>query len=292
MLRTALLGAGLPLRQATTRGFASGKFNARLSNALQLSARPPPRLMRGAGVHKRPSAAEQQVRHQYNYRASSRRQSRAVSGDVMVLGLVAVNVAVTTGWMRAQAPPPRHPVEKLRSFRPAMRTMLTHFTTSTQHLQEGRYYTLLTAMFSQATLGHLAANMIGLYFFGRQICDVLGHRKFLGLYLASGVLSSAVAVYEQHCSGRLAYNLGASGAVNAITAMSILLFPHGTLLIFGIVPMPAWLAGSLFIFKDAYSFVTDRQDGIGHVAHLSGAAIGGAYYYYLRRGGIGSFRRF
>jgi membrane associated rhomboid family serine protease len=232
------------------------------------------------------------VRLQYNYRASSRRESRAVSGDVVVLGLISVNAVVTMAWMRAQGPPPRHPAQKLRSFQPSMRTMLTHWTTSTQHLREGRYYTLLTAMFSQATIGHLFANMFGLYFFGRQMCDVLGHRRFLGLYLVSGVLSSAAAVYEQKLSGRLTYNLGASGAVNGITAMSILLFPHGTLLIFGILPMPAWLGGALFIFKDAYSFATNQQDGIGHVAHLSGAFIGGAYYYYLRRGGFRSFRRF
>ncbi|KAF1790242.1 hypothetical protein JG687_00009909 [Phytophthora cactorum] len=285
MLRTALLGSGFPLRPATARGITSTKFGTRLSNALQPTARSPL-------LHKRPTAAEQQLRHQYHYRSSSRRESRAVSGDVVVLGLISVNVAVTIGWMRAQAPPPKHRAQQLRSFQPSMRTMLTHFTTSTQHLQEGRYYTLLTSMFSQATLGHLGANMLGLYFFGRQICDLLGHRKFLGLYLASGVISSAAAVYEQRLSGRLTFNLGASGAVNAITAMSILLFPHGTLLIFGIIPMPAWLGGSLFIFKDAYSFATDRQDGIGHVAHLSGAAIGGAYYYYLRRGGFRSFRRF
>ncbi|ETP54325.1 hypothetical protein F442_00902 [Phytophthora nicotianae P10297] len=285
MLKTALMGSGVPLRQATARNFASAKFGSRLPNALRPSARSPL-------LHKRPSAAEQQVRQQYHYRSSSRRESRAVSGDVVVLGLISANVAVTIGWMRAQAPPPRHPAQQLRAFQPSMRTMLTHFTTSTQHLKEGRYYTLLTSMFSQATLGHLGANMLGLYFFGRQLCDLLGHRKFLGLYLASGVISSAAAVYEQHLSGRLTFNLGASGAVNAITAMNILLFPHGTLLIFGIIPMPAWLGGSLFIFKDAYSFATDRQDGISHVAHLSGAAVGAAYYYYLRRGGFRSFRRF
>lgn len=233
--------------------------------------------------------AKQQVRHQYYYRSSTRRPSRAVSGDVVVLGLISANAVVTMAWLRAQAPPPTHRAQQLRSFKPRMSTMLKHFTTSTQHLREHRYYTLLTAMFSQATLGHLGANMLGLYFFGRQMCDVLGHKRFLGLYLVSGVLSTGAAVFEQHLSGRLTYNLGASGAVNGITAMSVLLFPHGTLLIFGIVPMPAWLAGSLFIFKDAYSYVTDRQDGIGHIAHLSGAAVGGAYYYFLRRRGLRRF---
>ncbi|KAL3668377.1 hypothetical protein V7S43_006466 [Phytophthora oleae] len=286
MLRAAVLGAGLPLRQVTARGIASTKLGPRLSNALQPASRSP--LLPPAGVHKR-LAAEQHVRQKT---ISVLTADARVAGDVVVLGLISVNAAVFFGWMRAQAPPPRHPAQRVRSFQPSMRTMLTHFTTSTQHLQDGRYYTLLTAMFSQATLGHFGANMIGLYFFGRQMCDVLGHKRFLGLYLVSGALSSAAAVYEQHLSGRMTLNLGASGAVNGITAMSILLFPHGTLLIFGILPIPAWLGGLGFIFKDAYSFSTGKQDGIGHVAHLSGAAVGGAYYYYLRRGGFRGFRRF
>ncbi|CAH0483079.1 unnamed protein product [Peronospora belbahrii] len=278
MLRTATLFGSTGLsRQATARRFTSVKLGYRFPNALQPTCHSP--LL--SRIHK--GLTREQVSQQYHYRSSSRRPSRAVSGDVVILGLISANVAVTIGWFRAQASPPRHPAQKLRRFQPSMRTMLTHFTTSTQHLQEGRYYTLLTSMFSQATLGHLGANMIGLYFFGRQLCDVLGHKKFLGLYLASGVLSSAAAMLEQKLSGKLSYNLGASGAVNGITSMSILLFPHGTVLIFGIIPMPAWLAGSLFIFKDAYSLVTGQEDGIGHVAHLSGAFIGGVYYYYFRR---------
>ncbi|RLN94605.1 hypothetical protein BBJ28_00006743 [Nothophytophthora sp. Chile5] len=281
MLKTAFGRAlGAPLRAPHA---ALGP--SRLRNAFQPPVRSP-LLSRGSGNKQ---LTEQSRRHFY-YNPSNRPRSRVISGDVVVLGLCTVNAVVTMAWMRAQAPPPVHRAQQLRSFRPSMRTMLTHFTTSTEHLREGRYYTLLTAMFSQATLGHLGANMLGLYFFGRQMCDVLGPKKFVGLYLVSGVLSSAAAVYEQHLSGRLSYNLGASGAVNGITAMSVLLFPHSTLLIFGIVPMPAWLAGSLFIFKDAYSWVTDRRDGIGHVAHLSGAFVGGVYYFYLRKGG--SFRRF
>ncbi|TDH70925.1 hypothetical protein CCR75_001190 [Bremia lactucae] len=277
MVRTTLFRAKFFPQRATSRCVSSVIIIPRLRNAFQPTAC-------SSLLYRRATAAEQTVRKHYYYRSSSRRESRAMSGDVVVLGLISINVAVTIGWMRARAPPPLHPAAQLRSFRPSMETMLTHFTTSTQHLLDGRYYTLLTAMFSQATLSHLGANMLGLYFFGRHICDVLGPKKFIGLYLASGVLSSAAAVYEQQLSRQLNYNLGASGAVNAITAMSILLFPHGTLLIFGLVPMPAWLGGSLFILKDAYAFVTDRQDGIGHVAHLSGAAVGAGYYSYLRRG--------
>ncbi|KAI9921396.1 hypothetical protein PsorP6_002144 [Peronosclerospora sorghi] len=112
----------------------------------------------------------------------------------IVFALIAANVAVTIGWLRVESTQWRYREQHLRIFSPSMRTMLAHFTTSTQHLKEARYYTLLTVVFSQATISHLSTNMIGMYFFGSQLCDVLGHRKFLGLYLTSGVLSSAVAV--------------------------------------------------------------------------------------------------
>ncbi|TYZ66968.1 hypothetical protein PybrP1_001778 [[Pythium] brassicae (nom. inval.)] len=208
------------------------------------------------------------------------RRSRAkqpLSGDTVVLGLISANVVVTMLWLTAHSQRKR-------------RRMMAHFTTSALHLERGQFHTLLTSVFSHADIGHLLANMIGLFFFGRQMCDVLGPKRFLALYLGSGVLSSGAAVLEQRYADRVSFNLGASGAVNSITAMSVLLFPHSTLLIFGIVPMPAWVAGSLFICKDAYSWATDRRDGIGHFAHLSGAFCGGAYYYYLRR--TGAFRYF
>lgn len=218
--------------------------------------------------------------HQASYRKQlihlTRRRSKEISGEMVVLGLISVNVLVTMMWLTA------HSQRKKRR-------MMNHFTTSALHLERGQYHTLLTSVFSHADPGHLLANMIGLFFFGRQMCDVLGPKRFLALYIGSGVLSSWAAVYEQKHTDRFSFNLGASGAVNSITAISILMFPHSTLLIFGILPLPAWVAGSLFIFKDAYSWATNRQDGIGHFAHLSGAFCGGAYYYYLRRRGFMRF---
>ncbi|KAJ0407565.1 hypothetical protein P43SY_006883 [Pythium insidiosum] len=192
------------------------------------------------------------------------------TADHTVLVLVLVNAAVTFQWQKAKRLPMHQP------------TMIKHFTTSIKHLDEGRYYTLLTSVFSHADLGHLFANMVGLYFFGTPVCAMLGLRRFLGIYLGSGVLSSWAAVYEQKLSKRETYNLGASGAVNSVTAMTILTNPMSTLLIFGVIPLPAIVAGSLFICKDLYSWITDRRDGISHFAHLTGAVCGGAYYGYLR----------
>ncbi|GLE04190.1 hypothetical protein PINS_up013101 [Pythium insidiosum] len=193
------------------------------------------------------------------------------SADRVVYALIGANVVVYGLWATADTPMMRH-------------RMVTYFTTSARHLDHGHYHTLLTAVFSHADGGHLFTNMLGLFFFGREISYVLGPKRFLGLYLVSGAVSSWAAVQEQRLARRQSLNLGASGAVNSITALSILLYPHSTLLIFGIVPIPAWIAGSMFIGRDLYGWLQGSMDGIGHVAHLSGAACGGLYYAYLRRG--------
>lgn len=240
-----------------------------------LGARPPP----AAALAKPRGVFLEHRRAQFGRAGDWERRKRSgARPEAVVASLIAANAVVTMLWYRARRSPY------------GQRFMLARFTTSPQHLAAGRYYTLLTSTFSHAEVGHLAANMLGLYFFGHQICDVLGARRFLALYLASGALSSLAAVLEQQRAGRSAFNLGASGAVNSVTAMSVLLFPHSTLLIFGLLPMPAWVAGSLFISKDAYAWLTDRRDGVGHFAHLSGALCGGLYFAHLRRSG--ALRRF
>jgi membrane associated rhomboid family serine protease len=44
--------------------------------------------------------------------------------------------------------------------------------------------------------------------------------------------------------------LGASGAVNTIVVFSVLVSPFSTVLIYGILPVPAWAFGLLWFGKD------------------------------------------
>src|SRR5271169_1368789 len=59
---------------------------------------------------------------------------------------------------------------------------------SADGLKHGRVYQLLTFQFLHGGLMHLLMNMIGLYFFGRAIEQMLGSAGMLKLYLASGVV--------------------------------------------------------------------------------------------------------
>jgi membrane associated rhomboid family serine protease len=58
---------------------------------------------------------------------------------------------------------------------------------SSYGIVHGRFYQLLTFQFLHGGFWHLLMNMIGLYFFGRAMEDMLGSRAMLKLYLLSGV---------------------------------------------------------------------------------------------------------
>lgn len=88
-----------------------------------------------------------------------------------------------------------------------------------------RPFQLVTHMFMHGDLGHLAFNMLSLYFFGPMVEMVWGHRRFLFYYLFCGFgalgLHMGVQYWELQQAGidPLSWNgamLGASGAIFGI----------------------------------------------------------------------------
>jgi len=65
-----------------------------------------------------------------------------------------------------------------------------------------RLHTLFTSTISHQDFWHLLSNMFGLYFFGGEVCRFIGPRKFLGLYIGSGVLASAMQCAEAYYNRR------------------------------------------------------------------------------------------
>ena len=67
---------------------------------------------------------------------------------------------------------------------------------------------------------------------------------------------------------------GASGAGAAIVVLYALLFPRRTLLVFFVLPLPAWLVGALMIGLDIYGAITRHSpffpdQPIAFTAHLA-----------------------
>lgn len=169
-----------------------------------------------------------------------------------------------------------------------IRFMTDNFLVSWTGLLMGRYWTLLTSVFSHNISLHIFANMIVLNSFGPFLEQVLGRMRFLVFYLLAGVTASlchcAVSQYFLHQPDQGA--LGASGALAGMLWVFCLLFPRERILLFFIIPLPAILGALVFVGLDLWGLSAQAAGGglpIGHGAHLGGALFGILYYFiYLR----------
>ncbi|KAH8676162.1 hypothetical protein BX600DRAFT_454413 [Xylariales sp. PMI_506] len=78
---------------------------------------------------------------------------------------------------------------------------------------------LLGAMFSHQSFGHLAGNMVALWFFGIRLHDEIGRGNFLALYVSCGTLGFLSSMFNLVLFRGLSFTtLGASGSVYGIIA--------------------------------------------------------------------------
>ena len=127
---------------------------------------------------------------------------------------------------------------------------------------------------------HILMNGFGLWMFGRFIEQRYGSSEFLRFYLLSIIFSGLVFVVT-NLGAEPVQAIGASGGVVAIVILFRFLYPHEKVLIYGIIPMPAWLMGLLFVALDIFNAIGQSkgiESGIAWQAHLGGAAFATAYY--------------
>jgi membrane associated rhomboid family serine protease len=146
-----------------------------------------------------------------------------------------------------------------------------------------QYERLLTYGFIHADIGHLAFNMITLFFFGgrieaemvRQTGSFLTYPLFYLAALAVSILPS----YLKNQKNPNYLSLGASGAVSAVLFAFILLSPW-TIILVMFIPAPAILYA---VFYVGYSIWMDRKgsDNVNHSAHLAGAAFGVMFMLFM-----------
>jgi len=184
-----------------------------------------------------------------------------------------------------------------RQRREALDFMRAHFMMSLESVANGRPWTLLTAHFSHQSFWHLALNAYMLWTFGGQAARVLGGAGFARLYLLGAAGCAAVALGADLVQYRaslqqarrrsgvprhaLTSHLGASGAVNALVIFACALAPMNIWHIWGVLPLPAFVVGGLFVAYDVYQ--AGSRDGVSHYGHLGGAAAGALYFLVFKR---------
>lgn len=149
-------------------------------------------------------------------------------------------------------------------------------------------WTLFTYFFVHSTPWpmHIFFNMLGLYWFGGIIQDMIGSRRVISLYILGGItgglfyllLYNTVPYFSQHD----AILLGASGSVFAISVAAATLVPHYAFhLIF--------IGRVRIIYIVAFYIVLSLAGTIGgnaggSLAHLGGALLGYIFIVQLRKG--------
>ncbi|OQX19251.1 MAG: hypothetical protein BWK75_05815 [Candidatus Altiarchaeales archaeon A3] len=86
--------------------------------------------------------------------------------------------------------------------------------------QEGKFYPLITSIFTHADEWHIFLNMVFLFVFGITLATFIGWRKFLVIYFIGGIVGGlAWVIYPLIDKGAISLTaVGASGAVFAVMA--------------------------------------------------------------------------
>ncbi len=133
---------------------------------------------------------------------------------------------------------------------------------------------------SEVGIMHILFNMVGLFFLGRPVEQRYGREEFLRFYLMALVFAGALSYAFNLWMGVSSTLVGASGAVTAVIILFVLNYPRQTLLIWGVLPAPAWLIGVIIIGSDLMQAMRPSSQ-IGWYAHLSGAMFA-LLYFQLR----------
>lgn len=152
-----------------------------------------------------------------------------------------------------------------------------YLTLSRAGLLAGLFWQPVTYQFLHANLSHIFMNMLGLYFLGPDTERTLGQRRFLFLYLFSGILGGLGFVMLD----ANAFCLGASGSLYGILAAFAALYPMRELALawFPFVSFKAWKFALVFGAIELLSMLNSSRGGIANSAHLVGGLVG---WFYAR----------
>ncbi|MCB9496583.1 MAG: rhomboid family intramembrane serine protease [Fibrobacteria bacterium] len=143
----------------------------------------------------------------------------------------------------------------------------------------GQVWRVVTYQFLHGGILHIAFNMLSLWMFGTPLVHHMGEKRFLALYLTSGIVAGlgSALLYLLGGAGGIPI-IGASGAIFGILLAFARFFPHVQIIVFFLFPMPAryavWVFGGL-----AFLAGLQGQGSVAHLTHLFGI-LGG--WLFLR----------
>lgn len=138
-----------------------------------------------------------------------------------------------------------------------------------------RIYTLFTYSLIHNDFFHLFFNMFALYLFGPPLFLYLNYRKFLTLYIGSGIVGGLFSFLFPHNYAIL----GASASVLGILTSYALYFPQTKVYLFFFIPLPLRHFLYLLMAVSLYYSVFGGGGNIAHLSHLGGIAFALIYHF-------------
>ncbi|HVQ00074.1 MAG TPA: rhomboid family intramembrane serine protease [Candidatus Thermoplasmatota archaeon] len=147
---------------------------------------------------------------------------------------------------------------------------------SSNHLPQ--IYTLFTSMFVHANFLHILGNMLVFFFIGAAFERRIGPKKFLFIYLATGVLG-ALTFSSVNLNSDIPL-VGASGAIFGILGAFAFSYPRDEV----VMPVPIGImiimrikviyAAIIFAVFETIIVFLSGQDNVAHLAHFGGLVSG------------------
>lgn len=142
-----------------------------------------------------------------------------------------------------------------------------------------RPWALVTYMFLHGGLSHLLFNMLGLFFFGSRVEARLGERRFITLYLVSGITGAlASLIFTPQAAV-----IGASAGVFGVMLAFAMFWPRERIYIWGVLPIEARVLVIITTVLALYSGFSGRGGGVAHFAHLGGYVGAWIYLWWAAR---------
>ena len=147
-------------------------------------------------------------------------------------------------------------------------------------VMQGEFWRLASYMFVHGGTWHLFFNMYGVYLFGSLLEHPLGEKRFLALYLTSGLIGGLLWMLANW--GSHVPCVGASGALFGLMVAAAMAFPQASfMLLIPPIPVKLWVLVWVYVFIELFSL--QGNSNIAHLAHLGGAL--GGFLFMRRLGG-------
>ncbi len=144
-------------------------------------------------------------------------------------------------------------------------------------------WTIVTSIFAHGGSFHLIINSLILFFIGSTLEKGIGKERFIEIFFIAGVAATAGQILVMTGAEANIPVLGASGAIMGLLGALTILAPRMPILLFFFIPMELWMLTVGYGALETIFAVTGLFEGTGHVAHVTGLAVGLIFGYWYKK---------